>query len=91
MPGAAGSPGEPAFAARHADLLIAEEARTHTRLGSRLTYEFSGASSLCRKTSRAVEDMDPALPFAQFIEVDEDWGEPAIWRTIRLYSSPYAS
>ena len=32
-------PGEPAFAALHDDLLVAVEAKTHTRLGTRLNYE----------------------------------------------------
>ena len=86
-PASAEPPGEPVYAALHADLLEAVEAKTHTRLGTRLNYEDSGVSSLMRKTGRDVEDMDPALPFkAQFIDTDEDWGEPGIWQTIKLFS-----
>jgi putative spermidine/putrescine transport system permease protein len=85
-------PGEPAFAALHADLLEAVEARTHTRLGSRLNYELSGANGLFRGTGRDVEDMDPALPFRdQFIEADEAWGELPIWQTLKLYSGSYTT
>ena len=58
--------------------LVAVEAKTHTRLGTRLNYEYSGISSLMRGVGRDVEDMDPGQPFKeQFIEADEDWGELA--------------
>ena len=80
-------PGEPVYAALHDDLIVAVEAKTHTRLGSRLNYENSGISSLLRKTGRDVEDMDPSMPFReQFLEVDEDWGSVPIWQTIKMYS-----
>jgi putative spermidine/putrescine transport system permease protein len=85
-------PGEPVFAGLHADLLVAVEEKSHTRLGSRLNYENSGISSLMRKTGRDVEDMDPALPFKeQFIEVDEDWGDLGVWRTLKIFSGSYTS
>jgi putative spermidine/putrescine transport system permease protein len=45
-----------------------------------------------RKTGRDVEDMDPALPFKeQFIEVDEDWGDLGVWRTLKIFSGSYTS
>jgi putative spermidine/putrescine transport system permease protein len=85
-------PGEPVFAALHDDLLVAVEAKTHTRLGSRLNYENSGISSLMRKSGRQVEDMDPSLPYReQFLDIDEDWGSIPIWQTIKLYSGPYTA
>ena len=85
-------PDEPVFAALHGDLLIAVDARTHTRLGTRLNYEYSGMSSLLRGTGRDVEDMDPARPFKeQFIESDDAWGQMPVWQTIKLYSGPYTS
>ena len=88
-PASGEAPGEPAFAALHADLLVAVEAKTHTRLGTRLNYEDSGMSSLMRGAGRDIEDMDPGQPFkAQFIDADEDWGEPPVWRTIKLFSGP---
>jgi putative spermidine/putrescine transport system permease protein len=83
-------PGEPVYAALHDDLVIAAEEKSHTRLGSRLNYENSGMSSLMRKTGRAVDKMDPALPYKeQFLETDEDWGDLGIWNTIRQYSGNY--
>ncbi len=86
------APGEDVFEALHADLLIAVEAKSHTRLGSRLNYENPGISSLFRKSGRSVEDMDPAVPYkAQFLDIDEDWGDIDIWRTFKNYSGTYTS
>ncbi len=85
-------PDEATFKALHDDFLEAVDAKTHTRLGSRLNYEKSGISSLFRKTGRAVEDMDPSKPLQpQFIEADKDWGELPVWQTIKLYSGRYTS
>lgn len=85
-------PGEPVFAALHADLIEAVAAKSHTRLGTRLNYESSGMSSLMRSTGRDVEDMDPALPFQpQFLEADKAWGNVATWSTIERFSGNYTS
>ena len=91
-PGSGELPGEPAFAALHADLTVAVEEKTHTRLGQRLNYEYSGMSSLMRGAGRDIRRMDPALPFKeQFIEADAKWGDLAVWQTIKLFSGPYTS
>lgn len=82
-------PSEAVFAALAADLKIAVEAKTHTRLGSRLNYEMTGFSSLFRKTGRKVKrwDIVEDAPFREkFIDVDKDWGDVEIWRTIKTYS-----
>ena len=85
-------PGEPVFKALHDDLLIAAEEKTHTRLGSRLNYEASGMSSLFRKTGRRVDRMDDAEPYkAQFIDIDDDWGDVGVWSVLKRYSSAYTS
>ena len=84
-------PGEAVFAALAADLKIAVEAKTHTRLGSRLNYELTGFSSLFRKTGRKVKrwDIVEDAPFRdKFIDVDKDWGDIEVWRTIKTYSPP---
>ncbi|WP_249695247.1 ABC transporter permease [Stappia sp. WLB 29] len=86
------APGEPVFAALHADLLIATEKKTHTRLGSRLNYEASGMSSLFRKTGRRAGRMDEAEPFkAQFIDIDDKWGEIDTWQVLKTFSPPLTS
>jgi putative spermidine/putrescine transport system permease protein len=82
-------PGEPVFAALAADLQVAEEAKTHTRVGGRLNYEHPGVSSLFRKAGRSVSkwDIKADAPFREkFLEMDDGWGDPEIWRTIQTYS-----
>ena len=85
-------PGEPAFAALHDDLVVAVEAKTSTRVGQRLNYEYSGMSSLMRGVARDLRDMDPAQPFKeQFIDADKKWGDVGVWQTIKLFSGNYTS
>jgi len=85
-------PSEEVFAAFHDDMLIAVDAKIHTRLGSRLNYENPGISSLFRKSGRRVENMDPNESYRdQFLDIDEDWGDVEVWRTIKNYSGPYTA
>jgi putative spermidine/putrescine transport system permease protein len=85
-------PPEPAYAALYADLDAAVKTRSQTRVGTRLNYEHSGISSLFRGAGRDIKDIDPAKPFkAQFIDADEDWGDPAIWQTIRQFSGRWTA
>ncbi|MDP5218302.1 ABC transporter permease [Ruegeria sp. 2205SS24-7] len=88
------APDEAAFAALAADFKIAVENKTHTRVGSRLNYETPGISSLFRKAGRKAKrwDLETDGPFKeQFLDIDEDWGDPAIWRTIQKFSPPVTS
>ena len=88
------APGEPVFAALAADLQVAVREKTHTRLGSRLNYENTGISSLMRKTGRKVVrwDLEADAPFKEkFLDVDKDWGNVDIWRTIKIYSPRYTA
>ncbi|MDF1748813.1 MAG: ABC transporter permease [Alphaproteobacteria bacterium] len=84
-------PGESVFAALHADLLVAADEKTHTRVGQRLNYETPGISSLFRKSGRRVERMDPGNYKEQFIKIDKDWGNMAVWETIKRLSGDYTS
>lgn len=85
-------PGEPVFAALHDDLTVAVAAKTNTRLGTRLNYEYSGMSSLMRGVTRDLKTMDPALPFKdQFLAADKKWGDLAVWQTIEIFSGDYTS
>ncbi|MCW8842651.1 MAG: ABC transporter permease [Rhodobacteraceae bacterium] len=82
-------PGEAVFAALAADMKVAVEEKTHTRLGSRLNYEKTGMSSLFRKSGRKVKrwDLVEDAPFKEkFIDIDKDWGDIEVWRTIQTYS-----
>ncbi|WP_299843366.1 ABC transporter permease [uncultured Jannaschia sp.] len=73
-----GTPEEPIFAALAQDLAIAVELKNHTRLGSRLNYETTAASSLFRRTGRAADDIGEEAA-DQFVELDPAWEEPATW------------
>tara|TARA_R110000850_G_scaffold14148_5_gene45352 strand:+ start:3035 stop:4720 length:1686 start_codon:yes stop_codon:yes gene_type:complete len=71
-------PDEPVFEALYKDLFFAQEAKLHTRLGSRLNYELTGVSSLFRKSGREVEDMgevyqDQFEDLNAFWETGENW------------------
>ena len=82
-------PSEAVFAAFAADMQIAVKEKTHTRLGSRLNYEMTGLSSLFRKSGRKVKrwDLVEDAPFKEkFIDIDKDWGNIEVWRTLQTYS-----
>ncbi|MEX0283406.1 MAG: ABC transporter permease [Paracoccaceae bacterium] len=88
------APGEEVFLALAQDMKIAVEAKTHTRLGSRLNYEQTGAASLFRKSGRKVKrmDLEEDGPFREaFADIDKKWIEPDIWRTIKTYSPAYTN
>ena len=65
-------PDEPVFEALYKDLFFAQEAKLHTRLGSRLNYELTGVSSLFRKSGREVEDMGEVYQ-DQFEDLNAFW------------------
>jgi putative spermidine/putrescine transport system permease protein len=88
------APGEAVFAALAADLQVAAEAKTHTKVGVRLNYQKTGIASLFRKSGRKVKRWDLAqdAPFKEkFLDIDEDWGDVGVWQTIKTYSTPYTS
>lgn len=93
-PASGEAPGEDVYFALAQDLKIAVEAKTHTRLGSRLNYEQTGAASLFRKSGRKVKrmDLENDAPFKEaFVKIDKNWGEPQIWQTIKKYSPAYTN
>jgi putative spermidine/putrescine transport system permease protein len=91
-PASGETPPEPVFAALAADLQDAAEAKTHTRVGTRLNYEHPGISSLFRKSGRDVSrwDIPDDGPYREkFVEIDDGWADPDVWRVIRAYSPDY--
>ena len=74
-----GVPGEDIFTALYIDLFIAEEQKRHTRLGTRLNYEQTGASSMFRRTGRAVGRFDTDTYTDAITDADAAWEEPAHW------------
>lgn len=88
------APPEEVFAALAADLQIADEARTSMTLARRLNFEYSGITTLIRKAGRQVGDWDIPNdgPYREkFIEIDDEWGDPALWSAIQAYSGRYTS
>ncbi|EIE48835.1 polyamine ABC transporter permease [Salipiger aestuarii] len=73
-----GMPPETAFEAAYFDLYIAAERKLHTRLGTRLNYEQTGASSLFRKSGRGLDDIGEVYQ-DQFEDLDEGWDEAMPW------------
>ncbi|MDR6308480.1 ABC transporter permease [Pacificitalea manganoxidans] len=73
------APDEDVFAAFYYDLVVAAEAKTHTRLGSRLNYETTGISSLFRKSGRRADRLDTDIYTEQFTALDPAWESPATW------------
>lgn len=85
-----GLPDEALYAAFVTDMVVAIDAKRHTRLGSRLNYEQTGMSSLFRKSGRKIKKLDPATdgPFKEkLIEISPKWGDPEIWQVIKTHSS----
>ncbi|MEL7126593.1 MAG: ABC transporter permease, partial [Pseudomonadota bacterium] len=74
-----GVPDEDVFTALYIDLFIAEEQKLHTRLGSRLNYEQTGASSMFRRTGRAVGRFDTDTYTDAITDANAAWEEPAHW------------
>ncbi|MEM8658827.1 MAG: ABC transporter permease, partial [Pseudomonadota bacterium] len=72
-------PGEDLFLALYADMFLAAEQKTHTRLGTRLNYQMTGISSLFRKSGRAVDRFDTDIYGEQFAEANPPAADPATW------------
>ncbi|MGR3320744.1 MAG: ABC transporter permease [Pseudooceanicola sp.] len=84
--GASGeAPGEAVHRAMYVDLFIAAERKEHTRLGTRLNYEYTGISSLFRKTGRRVDDFGEIYE-DQFNDLNEAWEDPLTW--VRILGDP---
>ncbi|WP_417743242.1 ABC transporter permease [Salipiger sp.] len=73
-----GMPPEAAFEAAYYDIFLAAERKEHTRLGTRLNYELTGASSLFRKSGRGLDDIGEVYQ-DQFEDLDENWDEALPW------------
>jgi putative spermidine/putrescine transport system permease protein len=78
-------PGEAVFEAAYYDLFIAAERKEHTKLGTRLNYELTGASSLFRQSGRKLDDLGE-LYQDQFKDLDRDWDKGDAWA--RLMGHP---
>lgn len=71
------------------DMIVAVNAKQHTRLGTRLNYEQTGISSMFRKSGRKIKKWDPVedAPFKEkLIDLHDGWGEVETWRTIKTHA-----
>ncbi|KAA0913295.1 ABC transporter permease [Aquicoccus porphyridii] len=81
-------PDEAAFAALAEDMKTLRELRAAGSAGTRINYERSGTRSMFTKAARNANKLEP--PFKEaFIDLDEDWTDPALWRVMRDASSAY--
>ena len=84
-------PDEDVYAAFVRDMIAAVEAKTHTRLGSRLNYEETGMASMFRRSGRAIDRLDPVAdaPFKdKLIDIHDGWGEVETWQAIKTHAVP---
>jgi len=83
-------PDEAAFAALVSDLAAAAEARTIGHVGTRVNYEMQGTRSLFTSAGRRADDL--AAPFREgLLELDDKWGDPELWSTMRNVSAAYTA
>ena len=75
------APPEAVYEALYYDLFLAAEAKEHTKLGTRLNYEYTGVSSLFRSTGRGLDDLGDDYLDA-FEDVDDRWGEGDFWYSL---------
>ena len=86
-------PDEATFRALVVDLAEARAARTVGRAATRLNYDLPGARSMITSASRkAVElDLETDGPFRDtVIGWHKNWGDPAVWASIRRVLNPYS-
>lgn len=82
-------PGTPPSAALSdalvADLQESERNQTVGKVAKRLNQEVTGFRSLILKTSKRLEQRDPAAPsgMSALLAIDPRWGEDAYWRALR--------
>ncbi len=69
------------YKALYQDIFIAQERKLHTRLGSRLNYELTGASSLFRKSGRGVDDIGEVYQ-DQFEDLNAFWKSGENWNEV---------
>jgi len=83
-------PGEDAFAALAQDIQEGAKNRTIGQAATRLNYQESGMRSLIMGTARRADQLEPPYKEA-LLEVDDDWGDLAIWRLLERESDYYTA
>lgn len=76
-------PDESVYAALADDMMLAQEKKIHTRLGSRLNYDQPGISSVFRKSGRKIKQLDNESSKTAFVALNPIWGTTDAWTTLR--------
>ena len=84
------APDEAAFAALATDLADLKALRAQGDVGTRINYDASGARSLFTSGARRAERLEPPYREAM-LELDADWGDPALWQAMRGAASRYTA
>ena len=79
-------PSEEVYASLADDLMLAQELKIHTRLGSRLNYDQPGIASLFRKSGRSVKKLDSEAHLSGFVGVNQSWQSTSSWDALRGHS-----
>ncbi len=75
-------PGERVFSALADDMMLAQELKIHTRIGTRINYDQPGISSVFRKSGRRIKRLDSDASKDAFIALNAAWGTPDAWTTL---------
>ena len=76
-------PDEFVYATLADDLMLAQEIKRHTRLGSRLNYDQPGISSVFRKSGRRIARLENTAVTQALVAQNPVWETPAAWSALR--------
>ena len=75
-------PDESVYTALADDMMLAQELKIHTKLGSRINYDQSGTSSMFRKSGRKIKKLDHEAAQTALTGLNPDWNTPQAWETL---------
>ena len=76
-------PDEFVYATLADDLMLAQELKRHTRLGTRLNYDQPGISSVFRKSGRRIARLDNTAAMEALVAQNPVWETPEAWSALR--------
>jgi putative spermidine/putrescine transport system permease protein len=86
-----GAPSEEVFQALAQDIEESQATKSLGAVANRLNYELAGTTSLFRKTARSI-GTGVGSPFKQrFIDIDDRWADPALWKLLKRESRVWTS
>ncbi|UWU75832.1 ABC transporter permease [Bradyrhizobium huanghuaihaiense] len=84
-------PSEAAFAALAADLKEAVEQKTATQIGTRINYEFPGATSQVTSSANKMSELASGPYKSALIGISPLWGRHDVWNMLRRGTSAYTA